>query len=96
MAGLPPSRPTWRQNELAWDQVQRVAVAIPGPRRSYGVLERGPNLPESFVGFDVQTTYSPLWPSVPGVPCRCPSATTATWAAWPRRSGSAAAAAAPC
>jgi glucokinase len=46
------------QNGLTWDQVQRVGVAIPGPRRSYGVLERGPNLPESFVGFDVHTSYS--------------------------------------
>src|SRR5690606_35887559 len=46
------------QNELTWDQVQGVGVAIPGPRRSYGVLERGPNLPESFVGFDVYTAYS--------------------------------------
>ncbi len=46
------------QNELMWDQVQGVGVAIPGPRRSPGVLERGPNLPESFVGFDVHTAYS--------------------------------------
>src|SRR5919109_4593800 len=46
------------QNGLTWDQVQGVGVAIPGPRRSYGVLERGPNLPESFVGFDVHTAYS--------------------------------------
>jgi glucokinase len=46
------------QNGLTWEQVQRVGVAIPGPRRSYGVLERGPNLPESFVGFDVYTSYS--------------------------------------
>jgi glucokinase len=46
------------QNRLSWDQVQGVGVAIPGPRRSYGVLERGPNLPESFVGFDVYTAYS--------------------------------------
>lgn len=46
------------QNGLVWGQVQGVAVAIPGPRRSYGVLERGPNLPESFVGFDVHTAYS--------------------------------------
>jgi glucokinase len=46
------------QNGLAWDQVGGVGVAIPGPRRSYGVLERGPNLPESFVGFDVYTAYS--------------------------------------
>jgi len=46
------------QNGLTWDQVQGVGVAIPGPRRSRGVLERGPNLPESFVGFDVYTAYS--------------------------------------
>jgi glucokinase len=46
------------QHGLVWDQVQGVGVAIPGPRRSYGVLERGPNLPESFVGFDVYTSYS--------------------------------------
>ena len=46
------------QNDLVWDQVQGVGVAIPGPRRSYGVLERGPNLPDSFVGFDVYTAYS--------------------------------------
>lgn len=46
------------QNGLAWEQVRGVGVTIPGPRRSYGVLERGPNLPESFVGFDVHTAYS--------------------------------------
>ncbi|MBK9714473.1 MAG: ROK family protein [Kouleothrix sp.] len=45
-------------HELTWGQVRGVGVAIPGPRRSYGVLERGPNLPESFVGFDVFTAYS--------------------------------------
>ncbi len=46
------------QSGLGWDQVQGVGVAIPGPRRSYGVLERGSNLPASFEGFDVQTAYS--------------------------------------
>ncbi|MCU0492558.1 MAG: ROK family protein [Chloroflexaceae bacterium] len=46
------------EHGLAWEQVKGVGVAIPGPRRSYGVLERAPNLPESFVGFDVYTAYS--------------------------------------
>jgi glucokinase len=46
------------QNGLLWEQVRGVGVAIPGPRRSYGVLERGPNLPESFVGFDVHASFS--------------------------------------
>lgn len=45
------------EHQLTWEQVGGVGVAIPGPRRSYGVLERGPNLPESFVGFDVYTAY---------------------------------------
>jgi glucokinase len=45
------------QNGLSWDQVHGVGVALAGPQRSYGVLERGPNLPESFVGFDILTTY---------------------------------------
>lgn len=44
-------------NELSWSQVAGVGVAIPGPRRSYGVLESSPNLPDSFVGFDVYTSY---------------------------------------
>lgn len=46
------------QNGFAWEQVQGVGVAIPGPRRSYGVLERGPNLPDTFTGFDVHSAYS--------------------------------------
>lgn len=46
------------QNDLTWDQVHGVGVAIPGPRRSYGVLDSGPNLPDSFNGFDVYTAYS--------------------------------------
>jgi len=45
------------QHGLVWDQVKGVGVAIPGPRRSYGVLERGPNLPESFIGWAVQDAY---------------------------------------
>jgi glucokinase len=42
---------------LEWDQVRGVGAAMPGPQRRYGVLERGPNLPESFDGFDVLTEY---------------------------------------
>jgi glucokinase len=45
------------QNRLTWDQVHGVGVALAGPQRRYGVLERGPNLPESFVGFDILTAY---------------------------------------
>lgn len=46
------------QNELRWDQVQGVGLAIPGPFQRYGVLERSANLPAGFEGFDVHTAYS--------------------------------------
>jgi glucokinase len=46
------------QNDLSWDQVGGVGLAIPGPFQRYGVFDRSPNLPESFIGFDVHTAYS--------------------------------------
>lgn len=38
---------------LQWAQVRGVGVAVPGPRRSYGVLDFSPNMPASFAGWDV-------------------------------------------
>ena len=46
------------ENALTWDQVRGVGLAIPGPFQRYGVLDRSANLPASFIGFDVHTTYS--------------------------------------
>jgi predicted NBD/HSP70 family sugar kinase len=46
------------QNKLSWDQVFGVGLAIPGPFRRYGVMDRTANLPESFAGWDVHTAYS--------------------------------------
>lgn len=46
------------QNDLVWDQVRGVGLAIPGPFQRYGVLDRSANLPMSFAGFDVFTAYS--------------------------------------
>jgi len=46
-----------RQNNLTWEQVRGAGIAIPGPRTSYGVLERAANLPESFAGLDIYTLY---------------------------------------
>lgn len=43
------------QNDLGWERVKGVGVAVPGPRRSYGVLDVSPNLPESFDGWDVES-----------------------------------------
>jgi glucokinase len=46
------------QNELTWDKVAGVGLAIPGPFQRYGVLDRSANLPANFEGWDVHTAYS--------------------------------------
>ena len=45
-------------NNLSWDQVQGVGLAVPGPLRAYGVLDDPPNLPDSFNGWDVNADLS--------------------------------------
>jgi glucokinase len=45
------------QNDLDWDQVGGVGLAIPGPFQRYGVFDRSANLPAAFTGFDVHTAY---------------------------------------
>jgi glucokinase len=45
------------ENGLGWERVAGVGLAIPGPYQRYGVFDKSPNLPESFVGFDVYTSY---------------------------------------
>ena len=42
------------QHGLAWSQVEGVGLAVPGPRRSYGVLDTSPNLPAEFDGWNVE------------------------------------------
>jgi glucokinase len=46
------------ENNLAWEQVQGVGLAIPGPYQRYGVLDRSANLPRSFEGWDFYKDYS--------------------------------------
>jgi glucokinase len=46
------------ENELGWDDVQGVGLAIPGPYERYGVFGKSPNLPESFIGCDIYTAYA--------------------------------------
>ena len=53
---------------LSWDRVGGVGVAVPGPRRSYGVLDSSPNLPGSFSGFDILTDYSAALAAAAGRP----------------------------
>lgn len=45
-------------NQLSWDQVGGVGLAIPGPYRSYGVLDRSANLPADFAGWDFRADYA--------------------------------------
>ena len=45
------------QNSLTWDQVRGAGLAIPGPYLSYGVLDRSPNLPLSFQGWNFHSDY---------------------------------------
>ena len=45
------------ENNLVWEQVRGVGLAMPGPYQSYGVLDRSPNLPPSFAGWDFLSEY---------------------------------------
>ena len=47
-----------RDNGLSWDRVAAAGLALPGPYRSYGVLEKSANLPESFAGWNFHADYS--------------------------------------
>ena len=46
------------ENDLQWDQVSSVGLAIPGPYERYGVLAHSANLPRSFDGWDFYSAYS--------------------------------------
>lgn len=46
------------EHQFSWDQVRGVGLAMPGPYQSYGVLDRSPNLPPSFAGWDFHAEYS--------------------------------------
>lgn len=47
-----------RENQLAWDQVSGVGLAMPGPYQGYGILDRSPNLPAAFAGWNFLADYS--------------------------------------
>lgn len=55
-------------NALAWNRVGGVGLAVPGPYQRYGVFDHSPNLPPSFVGFDVHATYAGALSERAGVP----------------------------
>jgi glucokinase len=56
------------QHQLAWDQVQGVGLAIPGPYERYGVLGRSANLPPAFAGWDFHADYSKALAAAAGRP----------------------------
>ncbi len=45
-------------NQLSWDQVRGVGLAIPGPYLRYGVLAHSANLPAGFEGWDFRADYA--------------------------------------
>jgi glucokinase len=45
-------------NNLSWEQVRGVGLAIPGPYQGYGVLGRAANLPKSFEGWNFHADYA--------------------------------------
>ena len=45
------------ENQFTWDDVGGMGLAIPGPYQRYGVFGKSPNLPETFIGFDVHTSF---------------------------------------
>jgi predicted NBD/HSP70 family sugar kinase len=47
-----------KANNLTWEDVGGVGLAIPGPYKSYGVLERTANLPANFEGWNFVADYS--------------------------------------
>jgi glucokinase len=47
-----------KENGLVWEMVQGVGLAVPGPFQRYGVMDRSPNLPANFAGWDVHAAFS--------------------------------------
>jgi glucokinase len=56
------------ENKLAWSQVRGVGLAIPGPYKRYGVLDRTANLPASFEGWDFHNDYAAALAAAAGRP----------------------------
>jgi predicted NBD/HSP70 family sugar kinase len=55
-------------NQLKWEQVLGVGLAIPGPYESYGVLGRAANLPKSFEGWNFHAAYGAALTAAAGRP----------------------------
>ncbi len=56
------------ENKLSWSQVRGAGLAIPGPYKRYGVLDRTANLPASFEGWDFHNDYAAALAKAAGRP----------------------------
>jgi predicted NBD/HSP70 family sugar kinase len=56
------------ENKLAWSQVRGVGLALPGPYKRYGVLDRTANLPASFENWDFHSDYAAALATAAGRP----------------------------
>ncbi len=45
-------------HKFTWEQIRGVGLAMPGPYQAYGILDRSPNLPPAFAGWDFHADYS--------------------------------------
>lgn len=45
-------------NQLSWSQVAGVGLAIPGPYLGYGIMDKSPNFPAEFAGWNVREHYA--------------------------------------
>lgn len=46
------------ENKLSWAQVEGLGLAMPGPYKTYGILDRPTNIPASFAGWHFLEDYS--------------------------------------
>lgn len=57
-----------KDNGLSWDRVAAAGLALPGPYRTYGVLEKSANLPDSFAGWNFHADYAAALAGAAGRP----------------------------
>jgi glucokinase len=57
-----------KDNNLTWDRVSAAGLALPGPYRAYGVLEKSANLPDSFAGWNFHADYAAALAKAAGRP----------------------------
>ncbi len=55
-------------NNLTWAQVAGVGLAIPGPYLGYGIMDKSPNFPAEFAGWNVREHFSDALAEAAGCP----------------------------